>query len=1421
LHSSKPEHVSDGEDPWHVEELKKKTEKLERMVDEKTAELIKKNEELEIETGLERVRAVAMGMAKSEDLLNICEVSYKEFRKLGFENLRNALIHIPNDEKKYFMDYDFSDFTGGQIGKVEYGLHPIVDEYLEKMRSAAEAYFEVVINKDQLSDWKEFRINSGQSDDPRLDETEALYYYLFSIGIGDIGISTFKPIHESQIKILKRFRNVFDLAYRRYKDIAQAEAQTREAQIQLSLERVRARSMAMQSSNEIPDAANLLFHQLQELGMPTWSAGYGVFDEDQKGVTNWMSSEGILQPPFHAPLTEDPTFKQFSIGLKKGKPLHIWETSGEKLVEHYQYMMKLPVVGEIIKEVKAAGHSLPTYQINHLAFHAHGFLLFITYEPVPEAHEIFKRFAKVFEQTYTRFLDLQKAEAQAREAQIEAALERVRARTMAMQHSDELPEAALLLFSQIQSLGIPAWSAGYNILEADNKSCLCVMSSEGLLQTAFNLPLTEENSFLEWYEAIKRRDSFFVQELGGKQLNDHYDYLMNLPGVREAIDPIEKAGISLPTYQINHLSFFSHGFLLFITYKEVPDAHDIFKRFTKVFEQTYTRFLDLQKAEAQARESEIELALERVRARTMAMQKSDELQEAAIVLFEQVKILGFDTGSCGFNIWEKDEKAATVWVSSPEGGLQMPFKLPHTKSEIYKQVIRAMKNRADYFSIAVEGKKLTKHFDYLLTLPGIGDIIAKLRDANYAFPEKIVYQFAFFKQGYLSFHWHREYPDSIDIFKRFAKVFEQTYTRFLDLKNAEAQARESQIEAALERVRASALAMHKSEEVGAVSDMLFSELNKLNFDVNGCSIVVIDEEKDKMELWRARSNIAVKPFASTSFSESMELLKKYMPDWYTTFIKALGKRKNYLTDELSADRRSLFINAIAEQYQYSDTEKAQLDKNTPHKFTTHYIFFKLGYLALLSEKKLSEENLSIARRFIEVFDFAYTRFLDINKAEAQAREAQIETGLERVRARTMAMQKSNELAQTAAHLFAQMNELGIKPPRGFIAIVDKELKNCNIWSTTNNGNVIPTGSALPLDEYPLLQEMYDGWKTQRLNHSIELVGSKRLDWTKYISKHLPFEEYKEKNINEEELIKETAFFTNLYFKQGFFTIHSKNKLTEDQIKVIQRFAYVFEQTYTRFLDLENAEKQNKIIQAENQRKTEELEEARQLQLAMLPKELPQLPNLDIAVFMKTATEVGGDYYDFHVDNKGVLTAVIGDATGHGMKAGTIVTITKSMFNSLSSEKNILKVFSQISQVIRDMKFRQLSMCLMMLKIYENKLQISSAAMPPAYIYRSSKKKVDEIVLNGMPLGALPSFPYKIEETILNSGDTILLMSDGYPELMNDKGKMFGYEKALKIFEELAHTQSEEIIEGLKISASEWVQNKMPDDDVTFVVIKIK
>ncbi len=252
-----------------------------------------------------------------------------------------------------------------------------------------------------------------------------------------------------------------------------------------------------------------------------------------------------------------------------------------------------------------------------------------------------------------------------------------------------------------------------------------------------------------------------------------------------------------------------------------------------------------------------------------------------------------------------------------------------------------------------------------------------------------------------------------------------------------------------------------------------------------------------------------------------------------------------------------------------------------------------------------------------------------------------------------------------------------------------------------------------------------------------------------------------------------------------------------------------------------AESQAKIIQLENDRKSQELNDARNLQMSMLPKNVPQFPHLDIAVYMKTATEVGGDYYDFNVSLDGTLTVVLGDATGHGMKAGNMVISAKSLFNSYAANPDIIFTFQEMTRCIKQMQFQSMAMCMTMLKIQNNKLVMSAAGMPPVYIYRNEQSKIDEFQFEGMPLGTMENFPYQLKQTELFKGDTLLVMSDGFPELVNDKDITYGYKRARNSFEEVAEKEPEEIITYLKEAGSRWVNDKDPDDDVTFVVIKIK
>jgi serine phosphatase RsbU (regulator of sigma subunit) len=188
---------------------------------------------------------------------------------------------------------------------------------------------------------------------------------------------------------------------------------------------------------------------------------------------------------------------------------------------------------------------------------------------------------------------------------------------------------------------------------------------------------------------------------------------------------------------------------------------------------------------------------------------------------------------------------------------------------------------------------------------------------------------------------------------------------------------------------------------------------------------------------------------------------------------------------------------------------------------------------------------------------------------------------------------------------------------------------------------------------------------------------------------------------------------------------------------------------------------------------------------------------------------------------GTLTVGLGDATGHGMKAGTMVTIAKSLFNSLASEECISSTFSKMSRVIKDMKLRQLSMCLMLLKIKGTNMYVSSAAIPPAYLYRDNTQTVEEIFLKGMPLGAMKDFSYPIKEYSLQQDDTIMMLSDGLPELLNENEEMYGYDRIRSEFLSIGQEAPETIVDHFRDSAAQWANGRDADDDVTFVVIKVK
>ena len=248
-------------------------------------------------------------------------------------------------------------------------------------------------------------------------------------------------------------------------------------------------------------------------------------------------------------------------------------------------------------------------------------------------------------------------------------------------------------------------------------------------------------------------------------------------------------------------------------------------------------------------------------------------------------------------------------------------------------------------------------------------------------------------------------------------------------------------------------------------------------------------------------------------------------------------------------------------------------------------------------------------------------------------------------------------------------------------------------------------------------------------------------------------------------------------------------------------------------------KEKKELAFENQRKKIEFEEAKKIQLSMLPATLSSNGCYDYAVLFQTADEVGGDYFDVKSYDDKNLKIVIGDATGNGLKAGVMVTVIKTLLLTLEDETEIITCFEKITKYLKILNLRLVYMCLMILYIKEDIITWSSAGMPPLYHYKNSENQVKEFILKGMPLGAHKNFPYQTKSIALCEDDAVLICSDGIIELFNSKKEMFGENRLKKIFNSIRNSTPAEVIDIFRKEISKWTGTQNISDDICIIIVK--
>ena len=760
--------ITDADKQWTITDFKlDRTEKvkkttailLEETIDElenKRKAIEAQNRELEIESALERVRAVALSMMKPADMLEVCKVISSQLEFLKVKDVRNVQTAIFYESRGIYVNYEFyARHNKELITEVEYANHPVSQNFAERMLKGSKQVWMYSFKGQEVKDWLTYQKGTNVFIDTYLENADTLNYYWYSLGPVGIGMSSYTPLQEEEIELFKRFRNVFELAYRRYLDIEKAEAQATEANIEAALEKVRSKANAMHHSEGLRDVIKEVHSQLRHLEFRFDSADF-LTDYTDKGYNIWLATvDPTIPSPIFVPYFNHRIFHLLNEEVRQGHDFFTFRLTQEEKDQYFRHVFETALAQYEHQEsrefvLNAKGMATSCVVLKNI-------ILSITnFASIPyteEENNIIKRFAYVFEQSYIRFLDLKNAEAQARESQIQLALERVRARTMAMQRSEELLEVVAEVFKQMQTLGFNLNLC--NIVLFDTSTLEADYWLSGGEQTSlpekYHIPYFDHPLYQYQLDAWKNAKPFAIFELEGELRRSWNEILYTKTDIKripasakEMMDQLDKLVLSSVATK--------HGLLQVIGTEQLSNEYaSVLGRFAKVFEQTYTRFLDLQNAEAQARESQIQLALERVRARTMAMHSSNELAEVAALLFEQVKHLGIETYASGFNIWDKNHENLVSWMSNPTGSINPPFEMPIHTYDQHERIYKSWKDGESFIEDDLTGEALVRHYKFLRPFRLLDEAFSRSELAGIKTPDRQVHNNAHFSNGYLLF----------------------------------------------------------------------------------------------------------------------------------------------------------------------------------------------------------------------------------------------------------------------------------------------------------------------------------------------------------------------------------------------------------------------------------------------------------------------------------------------------------------------------------------------------------------------------------------------------------------------------------------------------------------------------------------------
>jgi len=375
--------------------------------------------------------------------------------------------------------------------------------------------------------------------------------------------------------------------------------------------------------------------------------------------------------------------------------------------------------------------------------------------------------------------------------------------------------------------------------------------------------------------------------------------------------------------------------------------------------------------------------------------------------------------------------------------------------------------------------------------------------------------------------------------------------------------RRLEIETSLEKVRNRAMTMRASAELSETSATLFHELNQLGIKAIRTGVGIFDDANTAMELW------------STSVSNDKEVLKKldyfslYIHPVYEKLISSREQQKPYALTKLKGNQ--------VKHYYQSMTAFVSLQEQHVYNEEEYFysFFFGQGTLNVIMHEPLTDEECIIMTQFAHAFGLIYTRFLDLQKAEYQTREALRKAALDRIRAEITSMRTADDLKHITPLLWKELITFDVPFTRCGIFIIREDEKYIHAYLSTPEGKSLAV-LRLEFDGNETTDKMIDSWRSKTV-YKEQWDRDQFQSWVKsmYGKDHQSIsDEYAETG----SLFGSTIL--NLYFipfAQGMIYLGGQEVMVESEIDLVRSLADTFSVAYARYEDFKQLEDaKNKI-----------------------------------------------------------------------------------------------------------------------------------------------------------------------------------------------------------------------------------------------------